>query len=379
MKRFGLFAASALLGLFTATNGFFSATSAQEQETTEKPFGIGSKAPELDVEHWVSDGHGAFKPVTKFEEGHIYVVEFWATWCGPCIASMPHLAETQTKYKDKKVQLISISDEDLETVNAFLEQAVPEKEGVTYRELTKSYCLTADPDRSVYKGFMEAANQNGIPTAFIVGKKGLIEWIGHPMEMDEPLEQILADKWDLQVAAKKFEEDMKAQQKLMAIFGKLNDGDFAAGLKMLDEVIAGEKNGEMANQLRGLKLNVLLQSGAFSEAEVIPVAKELLTQIGAEPMNVTNMARMVATKAGEGFFADKAFLSEVAAIAEKTAATVEDESQNWIIWDTAGQLYFHAGNLEKAIETQKKAVANPNSVQAPEVAEFLKKLESIKP
>jgi len=57
---------------------------AVEAEETEGPMlTIGSKAPSIDVEHWVSDGNGKFKPVTEFEADKVYVVEFWATWCGP--------------------------------------------------------------------------------------------------------------------------------------------------------------------------------------------------------------------------------------------------------------------------------------------------------
>lgn len=383
MKRIGKLAASALLGLLTATYGPVGSTVAQD--ATDKPFGIGSKAPDLDVQHWVSDGRGAFKPVTKFEEGHVYVVEFWATWCGPCISSMPHLAETQDKYKDKKVQLISISDEDMDTVNEFLEQEVRGNEAQTYGELTKAYCLTTDPDRSVHKDFMEAANQNGIPTAFIVGKKGLIEWIGHPMEMDEPLEQIVTDKWDLELAVKKFETEMeaqkammKAQRALQGAFAKFQEGDFETGLKMLDKVIAETENKEMVIQLRGLKLNVLMESGSFEEADIIPVAKEVLGAMASDPMAINNIAWLISEKTEAGVFTDKAFLGEVAAIAEKAAAAMTNKDEDWQVWDTAGHLYFQADNLDKAIEAQKKAADNPNSSQAPEVAQFLAKLEALK-
>ena len=70
---------------------------AKESESATKSLTIGSVAPPLDIEHWVQDGKGKFKPVTKFNKDSVYIVEFWATWCGPCIASMPHIVETQKK------------------------------------------------------------------------------------------------------------------------------------------------------------------------------------------------------------------------------------------------------------------------------------------
>ena len=94
-------------------------------------------------------------------------------------------------------------------------------------------------------------------------------------------------------------------------------------------------------------------------------------------MAFNNLAWAISEQASAGVFSDKAFLAEVAAMSEK-AAEAGPKEDDWQIWDTAGHLYYQAGNLDKAIETQRKAVANPNSAQSPEVAEFLKQLEAEK-
>ncbi len=133
---------------------------------------IGDPAPPIEVSDWVrGEAFGGFEP------GKVTVVEFWATWCGPCRTSMPHLTELQQAYEDRGVRILGISDEPREKVASFLE--TPE-----WQEKAR-YTLGTDPDRSSHRDYMQATGQRGIPTAFIVDAAGEVAWIGHPMVMDE--------------------------------------------------------------------------------------------------------------------------------------------------------------------------------------------------
>jgi hypothetical protein len=90
-----------------------------------------------------------------------------------------------------------------------LERKAPaqkDKEPVTFGELTGQYCLTTDPDRSNHTNYMKAAGQNGIPCAFVVGKDGFIEWIGHPMSIDRPLANIIEGNWDRDAFAVEYKQ-----------------------------------------------------------------------------------------------------------------------------------------------------------------------------
>ncbi len=130
---------------------------------------VGDKAPPLSIKHWIKG-----KPVTlsKATDEDVIIVEFWATWCGPCRVSAPHMSKMQAAFKKRGVTFIGISNEDKKTVEAFLEGGFDAK---------MEYTVAVDDNNQTNRTWMEAAKQKGIPTAFVV-KGGLIRWIGHPMD-----------------------------------------------------------------------------------------------------------------------------------------------------------------------------------------------------
>lgn len=141
---------------------------------------VGDNAPALTIEHFVKG-----ERVDDFPADKVTVVEFWATWCKPCIVGFPHLSELQEKYADELV-IIGVSDESLEVVEPFL--AKPKHGDVT------RYRMATDPDGSMQAAWMTAAQQRGIPCAFIVDREGIVQYIGHPMGMDRALERVITGK-----------------------------------------------------------------------------------------------------------------------------------------------------------------------------------------
>src|SRR5262249_8725768 len=68
------------------------------------PLAIGDPAPRLAVDRWMQ---GA--PITHFEPGTVYVLEFWATWCQPCRKSLPQMDALAKRYAARGVQVIGVA------------------------------------------------------------------------------------------------------------------------------------------------------------------------------------------------------------------------------------------------------------------------------
>lgn len=343
---------------------------------------IGSDAPALNIEHWVQNGNGKFKPVTKFASDKVYVIEFWATWCGPCIQSMPHLAQLQTAYADKGVQLISISDEDLETVEKFLERPVrgskkakeedKDAKPQTYRELTSVYCLTTDPDQSSNKDYMEAAAQQGIPTAFIVGKDSKIEWIGHPMEMDGPLSKVVDGTWDRAA----FQAEMKAKQEADRIMQEIQElaqaGKFDQAVGKIDGVLAKATEPQQMFQWRMIKMQLLLAGKKNDDAAKL--SESIFAELAGKPEMVNGFAWNLFEMADQGGPRADEVLKQAIIACEKEVAKAPKEVKA-SLWDTTAHILNMQGEKAKAIKLEEAAVEIAEGQDLEFMKQFLAELK----
>ncbi|MBL9141313.1 MAG: redoxin family protein, partial [Phycisphaerae bacterium] len=146
---------------------------------------VGSAAPAMSTDSVVKG-----KDVKSFESGKVYVVEFWATWCPPCRAAVPHLTALQKQYPE--ITVIGVAGAEL-----------PSREGdrrlatvtdfVTTQGEKMNYTVLFDGDRSMFKDWMDAAKQSGIPCAFVVDGTGKVVHIGFPSaEVDAAVERAVA-------------------------------------------------------------------------------------------------------------------------------------------------------------------------------------------
>jgi thiol-disulfide isomerase/thioredoxin len=128
--------------------------SAEEKKLWAKSF-LGQKAPDLVVEKWLTP-----QPDTK---GKFVLVDFWATWCGPCRAAIPHLNDFQKKF-DGKLVVIGISDESEDKVRKLNEPPI-------------RYASAIDQQARMKK----AVEVKGIPHCLLIDPDGIVRWEGYPL------------------------------------------------------------------------------------------------------------------------------------------------------------------------------------------------------
>jgi thiol-disulfide isomerase/thioredoxin len=167
---------------------------------------IGDPAPPLRVNGWIKG-----TPISKFEKGKVYVVEFWATWCSPCIAAMPNLSVLAGEYRDR-VTILGIDVYEKKTTSIEKVKAFVDSMGKRM-----DYHVATDDSNFMVTGWLDASGEkdNGIPKTFVVNAEGKLAWIGHPKDLDEVLPKVVNNTWNI--------EETLAKRNLLKHLAELDD------------------------------------------------------------------------------------------------------------------------------------------------------------
>jgi thiol-disulfide isomerase/thioredoxin len=315
----------------------------------------GDRAPPLFVAEWIKGD-----PVSLFEPGKVYLVEYWAVWCGPCIANIPHLNALQKKYGAKGLIVIGMTTPDREA-----DYTGPRREGnslamvrdfVANRGAAMNYRVAYDaPGRETYKAYM--GQRSGIPHAFLFDRRGRLVIDGHPNYMDDAIAQVLAGTWDPVNGPARIERAQQAfifalnarkYETFTANYGELAR-EFSGAAKRLfpNRFLQALRAGDLAG-LADAGDNLIAQAGELGDprelaASVRNAARELSGVLNSGAGGLVPAERVQAVRALLGR------MTEAAA----RGATGREPA----VFAAQAELAFADGQLAEAVALQEKAVA----------------------
>lgn len=315
------------------------AVSAQHKITLR----IGDTAPPIKYSKWIKG-----EPVTSFESDQLYILEFWATWCGPCRAVMPHLTGLQKQYQGK-ISIIGVNIwEDIKKdkpynayiprVEKFVEQ---NNENMDYSQFIDNN------DQYMGNKWMKAAGQEGIPSTFII-KHGKIIWIGDPTALDTTLSKMLEGRYNMVAYKKQFEKENATSQNLVdewlnatrPIQDALKVKAYKKAIGLMDKARA--EHHDLAFALDRMKFYTLLNQ--VSEPDAISFGNQWLKED-------SNAAGTILDAVSRQANLSKVTYSWAAETYVKTGV-----EQNPFSLHTLATVYASSGDFKKAVQYEEKAV-----------------------
>jgi len=305
---------------------------------------IGDPAPPLQTGKWLQGD-----PVSSFDSNHVYVILFWASWYGPCQEALARLTGMARKYQDQGLIAFGqdVMEQDDSAVPAYVKHLGD-----------KVTCPIALDDKSLEKdgamavSWMQAAGQSGVPTAFVVDRRGRIVWMGHPMTLEQSvIEKILTGQFDVAAYAGEVASRRLQKEQQSALYQKLGQAMKAGNWDAADAAATEIEQSlppSARYQVGPVRLQILLGRRDFRSASQL--ARVLSDAVPKDAYLQNELAWTLATAND----VDQSCL----AMAKKAAERANTASGGKVpgILDTLARTQFMTGQTNEAVATEQSAV-----------------------
>jgi uncharacterized protein (TIGR03435 family) len=156
---------------------------------------VGDKAPKINITDYILN-----TPKDKNIEAKFIVLEFWATWCAPCLSAVPHLNDLHDTFQNRK---------DLLFLSMTYEK--PEKTKRTLEKIPFKTIVVSDQTKINETNF----NAQEIPHTVLIDNKGIIKWIGVPTELNSSIIENFLNGKDISQGKLTFETEKKQEKEAL--------------------------------------------------------------------------------------------------------------------------------------------------------------------
>ncbi len=247
---------------------------------------VGETAPELTSRKSYNTATGKGISLAQYR-GRVVMIDFWATWCGPCIASLPHVKDLHAKYAAKGLVIIGQTDGTSEDIPAFLK-----KYGMEY--------VISVGD----KVYDPAYGVRGIPHAVLIDGNGKITYVGHAATVSEKhVETALKTVSPLATLGYPVFTEPSSSRSVRSIQKTLMGGRVGSGIEQLNKIIETDKDAEDVTEAKSV-LEVATSWVEEKKAQAIAAEEKGDVYTAAELYSVLSKALSGTedgTQAGEKF------------------------------------------------------------------------------
>ncbi|WP_213257226.1 TlpA disulfide reductase family protein [Bradyrhizobium sp. sBnM-33] len=320
---------------------------------------MASPAPSLKVENWLRG-----EPLTNFQPGKVYIVEFWASWCGPCVGAMPHLIELQAKYKDEGLEVVGVAASEEAPI---ADQARTKLDAwLTEKFSNLNYRIGFDSTGEMNKLWMDASSSLGIPRSFVVDRDGHIAFIGHPIQIDDVLPKIINGTWRTSYQAKAADaKRIAADQRLarelsilQTIRPAMEAKDWPAALSAVEEGIAAMPDNLKFREIHADLLLHKMRDTATGFQVLRQLVRDAIEKQSEAVRGLATVMRQLFDPEN-----DKAHLprAERFAIGRDVSEHILNSGQasgglNFYSYGVVAQYYYESGDKQRAIELIERAM-----------------------
>lgn len=342
--------------------GLGCAAQEKKDEPKKPKFAIGDPAPPLAGAKWLQGKE------VKFEKDKVYVVEFWATWCAPCIKMMPHLAKLQEDFGKQGLQIVAVTtaDEDgnsLEEVQKF----------VKMRGSKLPFPFAFGETDALKNAYREDAGFDGLPASFVIDQAGKLAFVGHPGDLDDVLPRVLAKDWKGQASIDEIEKEKNELDDILNLIQdaaqraeRANQGKGSDAITKAVGNAAAEASAEALRLLPAyekkwpykakqpifdaVRLAVTLQAREYDAGAKLT---ETLLKKAIEAKDADTLDRIRSFWSAKALNPDRKSVAFAVTAAEETIK-IQGESDLMIVLGAA-EAYYAAGNKAKGDEYGAKA------------------------